>query len=54
MSERLEEIDFSLNVMSEMLVDEWEIVPRHYVISAIDKLLDRRLEVQDELHSKEG
>lgn len=46
---RIEEVDFALDVMNEMLVDEWEIVPKHYVISAIDKLLDRRLELENEL-----
>ena len=42
-----EQIDFALDVMNDMLVEGWTIVPRDYVISAIDKLLDRRIELKE-------
>lgn len=44
-NERVREIDFGLDVLREMVVDEYEIVPKTWLIEAIDKMLDRRLEL---------
>lgn len=46
---RIEENDFALNTLRELIVDEYQIVPKSWVIDAIDKLLDRRLEINEDM-----